>query len=343
MVNVARGLVARLTRSCAGAVLLPGAIAGCGGSNHGRPSGEVVTEPPVDAAAQVADECAAASALEFQGVADFEPSNPNALTAHCTAPMFQRDCFYLNYDASLSPSPCNAPQPRACLGTNGQQVPPSECLSSNQNQPGSTVSAAGIPDGARCATSHFALHVVESNVAICVCSNSLDDGWGATLQLQFEANSFFDASAWDGIAFWERRGTGPSGDAILAVLRDPYTSASTAGFAYPPQCPDGGVPSLDGGVDGGASCFLQCRGDTPSCETRQPDATQCDPFGAAVGLSDDWRLVKIPFAKTYQKGFGLPSPLGHVDPSALLALQLIFSAGSWDFWIDDLAFYREPK
>jgi hypothetical protein len=60
-------------------------------------------------------------------------------------------------------------------------------------------------------------------------------------------------------------------------------------------------------------------------------------------MTDQWRYVKLPFAQLQQKGFGVPAPTGRIDTSALLGVQFGLAAGSWDLWLDDLAFYREAK
>jgi hypothetical protein len=92
--------------------------------------------------------------------------------------------------------------------------------------------------------------------------------------------------------------------------------------------------SADGGV-----CFQTCHADAVT----MTDAEKCDPFGLAVGLTSEWRFVKIPFAQVMQKGFGVPSAHGTLDTSELVGLQFALSAGDWDVWIDDVSFYREPS
>ena len=203
--------------------------------------------------------------------------------------------------------------------------------------------------------SNSAFHLAATNIAACYDPTTKQEGWGVTLQVTFNASSgnagqsagAFDASAWDGISLWERRGTGPTGGAILVSIQDPYTavtasaSSTFTGFTFPPACDPDGTP------DAGADCLIRCSA-IPSTKPDPrkppaPDATKCDPFGAAVGLTDDWQFVKIPFASAAQKGFGVPSPLGQIDVSALVGLQIALSPGDWDVWLDDIAFYHEPK
>jgi hypothetical protein len=73
------------------------------------------------------------------------------------------------------------------------------------------------------------------------------------------------------------------------------------------------------------------------------DSDKCDPFGLAVLLSDEWRFVQIPFALTAQKGFGKPAPTGQLAASEVTGLQFALSPGSWDFWLDDVSFYRSKN
>ena len=91
-------------------------------------------------------------------------------------------------------------------------------------------------------------------------------------------------------------------------------------------------------TDGGAAYPSYC-----SLLPGAPDAEKCDPFGAAVLMTEEWRFVKLPFAHLQQKGFGVPAPSGHVDPSALLGMQFGLAAGNWDLWLDDIAFFKEAK
>lgn len=70
-----------------------------------------------------------------------------------------------------------------------------------------------------------------------------------------------------------------------------------------------------------------------------------DAHGAYRALSDEWQLFKIPFCELRQEGWGQPAPF---FPSHILALS--WSAkqqpgdatpvSCFDFWIDDVAFYR---
>jgi hypothetical protein len=276
---------------------------------------------PVEAGA--VDACQATAGLTFQNIADFEGD-----VAQCdpavAAPTAQ--CFFLNYDKDLSPRVCAGTKETPCLLESGEQVPSDVCFNADPVQSGGRLNDAPMEGMDRCGSSKRALHYVGKNVAICMSPTTKRQGWGATLQVTFNWTSNgkpsqpYDASAWDGVSFWIRKGTGPTATAILASVQDIYTAA-------PP------IP-----VDGGKVYPEYC-----SVATGVSDAEKCDPFGAAVLLTDEWRFVKLPFATLQQKGFGVPSPTGKVDASNLSGVQFGLAAGNWDLWLDDIAFYREAK
>lgn len=298
----------------AGCALVPLAflLAACGGVDDGRPVAPTPTaEATFDACAGDADR--RQRGWEFQTIVDFEPPDgmqPNKLRPECAA---ETPCsFYFNYDTLLSPA--EPPTPTCDLGAG---------VVTQLNQMVGPPFAYPIPE-ARCGDSHYGYHQQGENIAVCTSPKTGRQGWGATLALTLNANpkdsgqalKAYDASAWDGIALWVRLGEARSGRAILVSARDPFTSRPPASSNQEPYC-----SSADG----------------------VPDAKKCDPFGLAVLLEPEWRFVTVPFALMQQKGFGAPSPLGQLDASQLVGLELGFSAGDWDVWVDDIALYREPR
>jgi hypothetical protein len=213
-----------------------------------------------------------------------------------------------------------------CLLTTGEQVSDDVCLDQNPGR-GGRLPDTKIEGAARCGVSKSALHYVGTNIAVCINPSTKRQGWGATLQVTFnwtssgKASAPYDAHAWDGVSFWIRKGTGPTGTAVLAAVQDVFTAA-------PPAAP----------TEGGASYPSYC-----SVLPGAPDAEKCDAFGAAVLMTEEWRFVKLSFAHLQQKGFGVPAPSGRIDPSLLLGLQFSVPPGNWDLWLDDISFYREPK
>jgi hypothetical protein len=289
--------------------------AACGGTDKGRPSAAV----PSDAGDPNAS-CDAAANLTLQSITDFEPapgSNPKLKpTSDCAASLKSSGCMYYNFDTEQSPRLCTDTPPSlaSCVQADGAAEPYNFCMTANLASPSGSVAVTQIPD-TRCGVSNYAFHLAATNLAACYDPTTRKQGWGATLQLSFA----FDGSTWNGVSLWVRRGSISSTSAFFATIQDRYTVMAAGCRADPTQEPaDPNNPPL-------------------------PDAEKCDPFGLAVGLTDDWRLVKIPFADTLQKGFGVPSPIGALDPPSIQGLQLVFSPGDWDVWIDDIAFYREPS
>ena len=77
-----------------------------------------------------------------------------------------------------------------------------------------------------------------------------------------------------------------------------------------------------------------------SAAIRNPSAAQADPSQhAEIELGAEWRFFEIPFAGMKQRGFG--RKVTKPDVKGILGVSIGFGTGSWDFWVDDVAFYRE--
>lgn len=314
------------------------------------------------------DPCCAANGLEFQNIVNFETPLGRCDPIVDPALPQQTGCLYFNYDRDIDPVPDpNSPPPDSqlvlhsppdcalagldvpgiCRLPNGSIAPVGVCSTSNLVQ--ATLPTSPIEAGGRCGTSGRALHLVAKNLSICVSDITGRQGYGATLFVTFNVNlgagisaAGYDASAWEGVSLWVRKGSGEGGNSFLALARDPYTApVLNSPDAAPTLCnsqPQSycGSPSFpcispEGGI------FV-----TPGGKLMPaiPDSERCDPFGARVPATGDWRFVKLPFAQLKQGGAGKPSPLGGVDVTALVGLEFLFSPGDWDLWIDDIAFYR---
>jgi hypothetical protein len=81
--------------------------------------------------------------------------------------------------------------------------------------------------------------------------------------------------------------------------------------------------------------------DVDGVDGNDPLLSQCDKFGAGVGISTDWRFFKVPFSRMRQRAYGRPSLLPGPD-SKIIGIEFSLDGENWDFWIDDLALYREP-
>jgi hypothetical protein len=299
-------------------------FAGCGGTDEGRPSAEVATD------SGASDPCKADQGLVFQNILNFEEE---AGTASCDLALEPNagaasQCPYFNFDIDNSPRQCPIPDVKDCKLLDGTQAPPEMCVKSVPGI-GSTLRNTPIEGGSRCGTSRSALHLTGQNLAMCVSPTTMRQGWGATLAIRFNLSTTsgqpdhpFDASAWEGLSFWVKNGGNPAaGTAILAGVQDPYTA-----LGPPNPKKDDGLPVYE---------MNYC-----STATIDADANKCDPFSIATLLTDEWRFIKIPFDRMQQKGFGKPTPTGKLEVSALTGLQFGMSAGNWDFWLDDIAFYR---
>jgi hypothetical protein len=316
--------VARHRFGLGGALLFTmGLGSACGGTDNGRPERAATSPIETDAGA---DPCAAGAGLTFQSITTFDPPDGATRTGTRTLcdPSVNPDksigCTYYNFDSANSPRLCDGPlatNAPTCRQPDLTPTPDSVCMTSNFPAATPTVPVSPIPGG-RCGVSNNAFHLIGTNIATCYDPNSEKQGWGITFQLTFnplQANSGMsgkpiDASSWDGISLWVRRGSAASGSSVLVGVVDSISDGSMCN-------------NLDPLVSSVA------------------DANKCDPYAAGVLLATNWRLVKLPFASLAQKGFGNPSPLGHLDTVALSGLKFTFSAGDWDAWIDDIAFYRE--
>jgi len=119
---------------------------------------------------------------------------------------------------------------------------------------------------------------------------------------------------YDGITFWGRLG-GPSANNLRVEVAEKHTDGAYIG-------PDGG----------------------PICTPNTTDANSelgCDSFGMVTQLRGDWQRFMVPFAEMRQGGWGMRAD--QFDLTGLMALSIGFAQGSWDFWVDDIAFYRQVR
>jgi len=276
------------------------ALGACGGTDDGRPNGD----PPEETAPL--DQCALASAYEFQNVLNFEPymiGDRVVLDAACDA---ATPCmFYFNYDVAQSQQ-----NPQRDLAQGVECLEPVNEGAVVFTQPFVTASQfTGEPlAGGRCNSASSGLHVIAENVGMCYGPDARL-GWGAGLDITF--SPVLDASEWDGLAIWVKNGSNAR-QAINLSVADPYTS-------------------------GDAFCISM---DPPAGQPPTPDSKKCDAFGTAVTMDENWGFIPARFASMRQKGFGVPSELGHLDTTSISRVQLLMNAGSWDFYIDDIALYR---
>jgi hypothetical protein len=184
-----------------------------------------------------------------------------------------------------------------------------------------------IGDVQRCGPGGSALHITASNIVSYGPSITFNQ-W--MVLDPANTGTYFDASGYTGVAFWVRRGQN-SGTTLFASVAERSTDPTGA--------------SLFDGADGamllptGTYCgdnAVDVNGDG----TMDPLQSQCDRFGAGIGLGTEWRFYKVPFSKMRQRAYGRPA----FDPqpdSRVLRVQFDLDGAAWDLWIDDVSFYKE--
>jgi hypothetical protein len=156
--------------------------------------------------------------------------------------------------------------------------------------------------------------------------------------------TYFNAEDWTGMSMWVRKGsTLPvSSSSIFASVAERFTAPSGGTLFSGEQqvdlldagsCPDDQTPG---------TCYCAFNAiDVDDNGTPDPLQSQCDKFGAGVGIATDWRFFKIPFTRMRQRAYGRPAPVPVPDPW-VLGVEIGLDGENWDFWLDELAFYREP-
>jgi hypothetical protein len=115
-----------------------------------------------------------------------------------------------------------------------------------------------------------------------------------------------------GITFWGRLG-GSSNNNLRLEVGERHTEQN-----------------YTGGPNNGPIC-------TPNT-TDDNSELGCDKFGAIAQLREDWQQFLIPFAEMRQAGWGMRAE--RFDLTGLMSFSIFYAQGTWDFWIDDVAFYR---
>jgi hypothetical protein len=295
-------------------------LVACGGEDAGRPGGARVVAPQVDECEAVSSRYELSDIIRFEDVGRAS-SCESSLPTGCS--------FYFNHDPrTVTPNqagegpPTIPPETELCLSLEPAVTDPPEV--------GAAPKSKAAPDGARCGTSQGVLRFTAKNVGQCYGADGRL-GWGASLDLSFvepgNPNNVpltLDASGADGVGFWVKRAS-PTQDAT-AMLTVVDVASNAVGMSSVPHC----------------GCFAQADR-TFICSTNPgpgfPDEVKCDPFGAAFTITDDWSFIALRFSKLTQKGFGYP--LTSLDTKAIVRLQFLVNHGSTDFYVDDIALFRD--
>ncbi len=203
--------------------------------------------------------------------------------------------------------------------------------------------------------SHFAMHV-ESLLPF--------QTWGGVFAVQL-GNPGLDATGWDGISFWAR--VGPSSRHPLRIeISDQRNDDKQMMYTFPGETALTPVTreSLIERNDQGEIeyDYFDTPGDEQSwCNKRlfscNPDSVRedrngCDKYGANRSMSGDWQFFTIDFSVMRQSGWGMAvteppmDPKGlpaELDKSQLRSLNFLWTTGTWDVWIDDIALYRRKQ
>jgi len=145
-------------------------------------------------------------------------------------------------------------------------------------------------------------------------------------------NSYFDISNWDGISMWVRKGKAGAASSFFTSVADRYTSPTGGSLFTPDEASE---------LVGGAYCGDNAS-DVNNDGTPDPTRSQCDRFGAGIGIATEWRFFRVPFTRMRQRAYGRPSALSAPD-SKIIGLNFEMRGDNLDFWIDEVAFYRDPQ
>lgn len=136
--------------------------------------------------------------------------------------------------------------------------------------------------------------------------------WGAGIGFEISAQDSYNASDYEGIAFWARRGPG-----LAQVLRADVTDRNTSPFGLVCDPAEECDPSN-------------------ACD---PSARACyDNFGAELELGEDWQFYSYRWDELVQDGWsGNTYPA--ITTTAIYGLRFqIEPEKEFEFWIDDVAF-----
>ncbi len=277
------------------AALVALALVACGGEQGEKPA----LENGVD--------CAAVSDLETQMIEDFE------VKGYCTLPACATDTSQCpnsgggdfgvvctsDADCAGSAPYCRVSNSFTTWYWNNDASAPSDPPRDDVREEAGDKSLSGTPiEGGRCG-SQYAFH-----------------GSGGPFTLyggSFGHNTFsplLDATGWDGIVFWAKRGVG-SRSTIRLNLSDVNTDEQ-------------------GGV---------CQPDTPKNDPTI--RTGCDKYGGYAIVDEVWRPFVIDFVEMRQGGWGLQT--SGLDTAGIYSIIFAYQTGYWDLWIDDVALFRRVR
>lgn len=196
--------------------------------------------------------------------------------------------------------------------------------------------------------------------AIRVAAVGLRD-WGANIGYNFDLNAAVDGSAlqgWlsapqnefdvtpgelEGLSFWARLASCETDPPVTLERagRSPCEDKIPLGTTLFASVTDAFTTETDGCGNTSEGCYCLFDPPTPIPDEPEPDPMtfQCDAFGTGVGLGPEWRFFTLNFDEMRQRGFGKPSQQSTPGPD-LLGVSFNIEIGTWDLWLDDIAFFR---
>jgi len=167
----------------------------------------------------------------------------------------------------------------------------------------------------RCGESTYALRIQATGLVI----------YGGAFGLSFLVQDPLgrDASDYEGLSLWVKHAGDAPGRSLFVAINDRNTDSSARASIQASE----------------AQQQIDTEEIVPDCDDNSLiESEKCDRFGAGVPLPDEWTFIEIPFDAMKQRGFGIPVPAP--DIGAIAGLNFGFEAGDWDFYIDDVGFYR---
>jgi hypothetical protein len=160
------------------------------------------------------------------------------------------------------------------------------------------------------------------------------------------ATCAYDASAYQGIAFWARS---PGGDLTKSVTIELADGSSYDSPGANTTCVYE-TNTVDGGDSGVVMTAVSATGvsttgtmTTGGNGVQLPPGTCGDNFVYPLVTSEDWQLYKIPFSAFYQTATPNKEPRGF-DPSKFFWIGIIIpKEAQLELWIDELGFYPKKQ
>jgi len=216
-----------------------------------------------------------------------------------------------------------------------------------------------VEDQPRCG-SRYAMHVKGGPFAT----------WGGSFAVQL-GQPGLDASEWEGLSFWARVGP-QSRNPLRIEISDPHnddkqlvywkldddgerkthpefvTMAELTREEFDPPPPKEDATDEEQAIYDRAWCNPKNHNLICNPDSLREDRNGCDKFGANGWMTGTWQFFTFNFKSFRQSGWGTPAldfdrNPATMDTSKLRSLNFMWTTGTWDVWIDDVALYRRKQ